>query len=68
MCLDFYDPDGYYFDKEGKDEFGGYYDGDYYIPGEKNKHEFEDLYDEEYDDELIRQYEEGAYDDEEDDG
>ena len=22
----FYDPDGYFFNKEGKDEFGGYYD------------------------------------------
>ena len=40
--IDFYDPDGYYFNKEGKDEFGGHYDSDgYYHPGEKNKHEFE---------------------------
>jgi hypothetical protein len=38
----FYDPDGYFFDSEGFDEFGGYYDNDgYYHPGEKNKHEFE---------------------------
>lgn len=43
--LDFYDPDGYYFNVEGFDEFGGYYEGDFYHPGEKNKHEFEDLYD-----------------------
>ena len=37
----FYDPDGYKFDENGLDEFGGYYDdnGNYY-PGEKNKHEF----------------------------
>jgi hypothetical protein len=42
--IDFYDPDGYYFGKDGLDEFGGHYDGIYYIPGEKNKHEFEDLY------------------------
>eukprot|EP00347_Sterkiella_histriomuscorum_P019932 403339751 len=64
---DFYDPDGYYFNKEGFDEFGGSYDGIFYIPGEKNKHEFEDLYgDDDYDDELIRQFEQGADDD--DDG
>jgi hypothetical protein len=38
----FYDPDGYLFDAEGFDEFGGYYDNDgFYHPGEKNKHEFE---------------------------
>jgi hypothetical protein len=31
----FYDPKGYYFNKEGYDEFGGYYDETYskYIPG-----------------------------------
>jgi hypothetical protein len=53
--IDFYDPDGYYFNKEGLDEFGGYYDDDYlYHPGEGNKHEFEDLYDVEEEDELIR--------------
>ena len=63
----FYDPDGYYFNEEGFDEFGGHYEGIYYIPGEKNKHEFEDLYgDDDYDDELIRQFEQGADDD--DDG
>ena len=38
--IDFYDPDGYYFNKEGIDEFGGYYDDMfYYHPGEKNYHE-----------------------------
>jgi hypothetical protein len=54
--IGFYDPDGYYFDKEGFDEFGGYYDdGGFYHPGEGNKHEFYDLedYDDEEDD-LIR--------------
>ena len=53
--LDFYDPDGYHFNKEGKDEFGGHYDkAGYYIPGERNQHEFdnEDYYDEE--EELIK--------------
>ena len=41
--LGFYDPDGYFFDKDGFDQFGGYYDNDgYYHPGEKNKHEFPD--------------------------
>ena len=35
---DFYDPDGYYFNKEGYDEFGGYYEHDNcYVPGEGNK-------------------------------
>jgi hypothetical protein len=43
--VDFYDPDGYYFDVEGFDEFGGYYDEHgYYHPGEGNKHEFEELF------------------------
>lgn len=33
---DFYDPDGIYFNKEGKDEYGGSYDKDLnYIPGEE---------------------------------
>jgi hypothetical protein len=26
LVLAFYDPDGYYFNVEGFDEFGGYYD------------------------------------------
>ncbi len=53
--LDFYDPDGYYFDKDGKDEFGGFYDSDgFYHPGDKNKHEFEDVEEEVDEDELIR--------------
>jgi hypothetical protein len=31
---DFYDPNGFYFDANGYDEFGGYYDDDlYYVPG-----------------------------------
>ena len=41
--LGFYDPDGYLFNKDGFDEFGGYYDNEgFYHPGEKNKHEFPD--------------------------
>jgi len=44
VCTDilaFYDPDGYYFNIEGYDEFGGYYnDKGIYIPGPKNEHEF----------------------------
>ena len=33
----FYDPDGYFFNKDGKDEFGGYYDDDWhYHPGPGN--------------------------------
>lgn len=68
MNVDFYDPDGYYFDKEGLDEYGGYYDGIYYVPGEGNRHEFEDLYYEEddYEDELIRQFERGHQEDDDD--
>ena len=39
----FYDPDGYLFNKEGFDEFGGHYDDDnIYIPGEKNEELLED--------------------------
>jgi hypothetical protein len=39
----FYDPDGYFFDEKGFDEFGGYYDNDgLYHPGEGNIHEFPD--------------------------
>ncbi len=61
--IEFYDPDGYHFNKDRRDEFGGYYDSRWlYHPGEKNKHEFADTYDED-DDDLIRQYEEGDYDD-----
>ena len=41
--LGFFDPDGYFFNEDGFDEFGGYYDNDgFYHPGEKNKHEFPD--------------------------
>lgn len=54
--IDFYDPDGYYFDVNGKDEFGGYYDErGLYHPGPGNIHEFNDSYQEEdEEDELIR--------------
>ena len=65
--IDFYDPDGYYFNEHGYDEFGGYYDGKgYYHPGPGNKHEFEDLGGDYYEDEdeLIKQYERGHADDE----
>lgn len=57
---------------EGKDEFGGYYDDEgVYFPGEGNKHEFEEMYAQyeeadEYDDELIRQFENGGDDDDDD--
>jgi hypothetical protein len=30
---DFYDNNGFYFDEEGYDEFGGYYEGLNYVPG-----------------------------------
>jgi hypothetical protein len=43
FSLGFFDPDGYFFDSEGFDQYGGYYDNDgYYHPGEGNKHEFPD--------------------------
>eukprot|EP00345_Euplotes_harpa_P014017 CAMPEP_0168341502 /NCGR_PEP_ID=MMETSP0213-20121227/14736_1 /TAXON_ID=151035 /ORGANISM="Euplotes harpa, Strain FSP1.4" /LENGTH=257 /DNA_ID=CAMNT_0008348019 /DNA_START=13 /DNA_END=786 /DNA_ORIENTATION=- len=33
---DFYDPDGVYFDKDGKDKYGGYYDEEFlYHPGKE---------------------------------
>jgi hypothetical protein len=68
FSIDFYDPDGYYFDQEGFDEFGGYYEGIYYYPGEGNKHEFEDFQDDDYeDDDLLRQFERGENDYDEDD-
>jgi hypothetical protein len=66
LFLDFYDPDGYYFDVNGFDEFGGHYEGDLYFPGEKNKHEFEDLYYDEEEDELVKQFERGHDDDDQD--
>ena len=60
----FYDPDGYYFDKDGFDEFGGSYDErGYYHPGEKNKHEFMAEEEDYYEDELIRQFEDGNNED-----
>lgn len=67
MSIDFYDPDGYYFNKSGYDEFGGRYDKNgFYHPGEGNKHDFKDLYEEDYyeEDELARQFEAGNHDDE----
>ena len=29
---DFYDPNGYYFDVEGYDQYGGYYENGVYMP------------------------------------
>jgi len=37
---DFYDPNGYYFDVEGYDEFGGYYEKFNYVPGEAYAKEY----------------------------
>jgi hypothetical protein len=38
----FYDQNGYYFDKDGYDEFGGYYDDTYfyYVPGPGYEEEY----------------------------
>lgn len=67
----FYDPDGYLFNSEGFDEFGGYYDEEgQYFPGDGNKHLYPELTEDKKekkktqgkkkdidDDELIRQFE-----------
>ena len=45
---DFYDHNGYYFDKEGYDEFGGYYDGLSYVPGAEYEEEYYKKYEEMY--------------------
>lgn len=45
---DFYDPNGYYFDKYGYDEFGGYYDGLSYVPGKEYADEYYQKYYEMY--------------------
>ena len=38
---DFYDNNGFYFDEEGYDEFGGYYDDDLnYVPGKAYEEEY----------------------------
>ena len=69
----FYDPEGYFFDSEGFDADGGHYDkfGVYHAPpksesrskqnGKKTK---KNVYEE--DDDLIRQFEGGNYDDNDD--
>ena len=64
----FYDPDGYHFDSQGYDEFGGHYDSqNRYIPGEENKHLLDDLEATIENDELVKQFEYAEqYDDEED--
>jgi hypothetical protein len=45
---DFYDPNGYYFDKNGFDEYGGYYEGLYYQPGPGYEAEYYKRYQEIY--------------------
>ncbi len=60
--LAFYDPDGYYFDNEGYDEFGGYYNRGYYVKPKRNyRHQkYEEEYDDYYEeDDMVRQYEMG---------
>ena len=46
----FYDQNGYYFDKDGYDEFGGYYDDTYfyYVPGPDYAEEYYAKYQEIY--------------------
>ena len=72
----FYDPDGYLFNKEGYDEFGGHYDSDNnYIPGEGNMHLFEEDVSSESDsldqeiqkDDLVKQLDDEEYYDQEED-
>ena len=40
--------------------------GEFYHPGEGNKHEFKDLVDEDFEDELVRQFEQEHHEDDED--
>lgn len=56
---DFYDPNGFYFDQEGYDKFGGYYDDDLnYIPGKEYEEEYYRRLKEE--EEQVRQYKEAV--------
>lgn len=48
----FYDHNGYYFDTEGYDEFGGYYEGFSYVPGPEYEEEYYKKYDEIYGEEV----------------
>lgn len=41
----FYDPDGFYFDQEGYDKYGGYYnESGNYVPGESKEDEYYQTY------------------------
>lgn len=68
----FYDPNGYYFDAEGYDQFGGYYENGYYKPGEEFAEEYyrryEEMYGEEDDEYDMEDYfsDYGHSDDEDD--
>ena len=53
---DFYDNNGFYFDEEGYDEFGGYYEGLNYVPGKAYEEEYYKRLNEE--NEKERQYRE----------
>jgi hypothetical protein len=47
---DFYDPNGYYFDENGYDGFGGYYDDNMvYVPAPEFAEEYYKKYQETYD-------------------
>jgi hypothetical protein len=55
----FYDQNGYYFDKDGYDEFGGYYDDKYfyYVPGPGYEDEYYAKYYEMYGKEVYEEEE-----------
>lgn len=58
----FYDPNGYYFDHEGYDEFGGYYEKGYYVPGPGYEEEYYRKYNELYGEEIANDQDDFEYD------
>lgn len=59
----FYDHNGYKFDIEGYDEFGGYYEGFNYVPGPGHEEEYYKRYQELYGEEVVDDEEYGNEDD-----
>ena len=55
----FYDQNGYYFDKDGYDDFGGYYDDTYfyYVPGPGYEEEYYAKYQEMYGNDVYEEEE-----------
>lgn len=55
----YYDLNGYYFDKDGYDAYGGYYENGYYVPGPEHAEEYYRRYEEAY---GVEQEDEFEYD------